>query len=211
MGPIMRFLIFVPGGPIFPLTRNCPIIRGKLRKPHELQGGKDPLILMLARGHLLPKRTPQHLNSPRFLPEDRGGLHSGRHEIATDDHIPQLPYRNSRGSSRSPVGPPFGLRPNGSRSRHPGSNLTPNTIRLIPHTPSAQAGLKITSPITTGFYWFLGASIRSSDLGMILRVVHGRKSATAVDLGKYYLDLSRGMDADGTFSRFSRLEQDKWG
>ena len=104
----------VPGD-IFP-DYELPDHTGKLRKLSELQG-EDPLILTLARGHYCPKEHHQHLELAAFYPEDRGGVHSDRHDLhRRSPYAAGIPCVN-----RSRVDIPFGPRPNGSEgSRHPG-------------------------------------------------------------------------------------------
>ena len=67
----------VPGG-LFP-DYELPDHTGMTRTLSNLQG-RDPMILTLPRGHYCPK-APAAPGTGRPLPEDRGSLHPGRHDL----------------------------------------------------------------------------------------------------------------------------------
>jgi peroxiredoxin len=84
----------IPGG-VFP-DYALPDHTGTVRMLSELQG-RDPLILMLSRGHYCPKEHQQHLELAAFQPKV-AVAYTQMVTISTDEHHTLQEFRASVGA-----------------------------------------------------------------------------------------------------------------
>ena len=135
----------VPGG-IFP-DYELPDQTGKLRKLSELQGD-DPLSPYACATPHCRKEHEQHLTR-RVLPEDRSGVHSGRH-----DRYPTItiPFRNSVCVGGA-VCPSLRTPTKVQKELDIEEYTDPEHNPMIPHTLVLKPGLDRSS---YNGYWFWG-------------------------------------------------------
>ena len=137
----------VPGGsfPDYELTDHTKT----RRRLSELQG-RDPMILVLSRGHFCPKDHQQHLELARFPPPHRRLLHAVV-TIATDNILELNEFRAAVGAQWTFLS---------DAGRHVQKDLDiqeytdPTHDPMIPHTLVLRPGLEIHS-VYNG-YWFWG-------------------------------------------------------
>jgi len=136
-----------PGG-VFP-DYALPDHTGAVRTLSELQG-RDPLVLMLARGHYCPKEHQQHLELAAHYPQI-AVAYTRLVTIATDEHHTLQEFRAS-------VGAPWTFLSDPGRIIQKDLDIAeytdPEHDPMIPHTLVLRPGLVIHS-IYNG-YWFWG-------------------------------------------------------
>ena len=136
-----------PGG-VFP-DYALPDHTGAVRTLSELQG-RDPLVLMLARGHYCPKEHQQHLELAAHYPQI-AVAYTRLVTIATDEHHTLQEFRAS-------VGAPWTFLSDPGRVIQKDLDIAeytdPEHDPMIPHTLVLRPGLVIHS-IYNG-YWFWG-------------------------------------------------------
>jgi len=136
-----------PGG-IFP-DYSLPDHTGAVRTLSELQG-RDPLILMLSRGHYCPKEHQQHLELASFQSKVAVG-YTQMVTIATDEHHTLQEFRDSVGARWTFLSDP-------GRTIQQDLDIAeytdPEHDPMIPHTLVLKPGLVVHS-IYNG-YWFWG-------------------------------------------------------
>jgi peroxiredoxin len=137
----------VPGG-IFPDYR-LPDHNGALHSLSEIQG-RDPLILMLSRGHFCPKEHQQHLDLAGFQSKV-AVAYTQMVTISTDDQHTLQEFRSSVGAQWTFLSDPERRI---QRELEIQEYTDPENDPMIPHTLVLKPGLIIYS-IYNG-YWFWG-------------------------------------------------------
>ncbi len=137
----------VPGG-IFP-DYALPDHTSTVRKLSEIQG-RDPLILMLARGHYCPKEHQQHLDLVAFQSKV-AVAYTQMVTISTDDHHTSQEFRASVGAHWPFLSDPERLV---QKDLDIQEYTDPDHNPMIPYTLVLKPGLVIHS-IYDG-YWFWG-------------------------------------------------------
>jgi peroxiredoxin len=150
-----------PGG-VFP-DYALPDHTGVVRSLSELQG-RDPLIVMLSRGHYCPKEHQQHLELAGFQSKLAVG-YAGLVTIATDAHHELQEFRASVGAWWPFLSDPDRIV---QRDLDIQEYTDPEHDPMIPHTLVLKPGLLIHS-IYNG-YWFWGRP-SIDDLWLDLRAV----------------------------------------
>ena len=137
----------VPGG-VFP-DYALPDHTSTIRRLSALQG-RDPLILLLARGHYCPKDHQQHLELAAFQPK-LAVAYTQIATIATDEHHTLQEFRASVGAQWPFLSDPGRIV---QRNLDIQEYTDPENDPMIPHTLVLKPGLVIHS-IYNG-YWFWG-------------------------------------------------------
>ena len=150
-----------PGG-IFP-DYALPDHTGTVRRLSEIQG-RDPLVLLLSRGHYCPKEHQQHLALAAFHPKV-GVAYTQLVTIATDDHHTLLEFRSSVGAQWTFLSDPGRTV---QRDLDIQEYTDPEHDPMIPHTLVLKPGL-VVHTIYNG-YWFWGRP-SVDDLWLDLRAV----------------------------------------
>src|SRR3954464_13426241 len=136
-----------PGGP-FP-DYALPDHTGSVRSLSELQG-RDPLILMLSRGHYCPKEHQQHLDLAA-MQSKIAVAYTQMVTISTDEHHTLQEFRASVGAHWTFLSDPGRIIQQDLDIRE---YTDPDHDPMIPHTPVPEPGLIIHS-VYNG-YWFWG-------------------------------------------------------
>ena len=178
-GGVMRSDI-TPGG-IFP-DYALPDHTATVRTLSELQG-RDPLILMLSRGHYCPKEHQQHLDLAAFQSKV-AVAYTQMVTISTDEHHTLQEFRASVGAQWTFLSDP-------GRTIQKDLDIQeytdPEHDPMIPHTLVLKPGLVIHS-IYNG-YWFWGRP-SVDDLWRDLRAASARDPAR---LGPQHAGPARGL------------------
>ena len=137
----------VPGG-TFP-DYALPDHTGTVRTLSELQG-RDPMILILARGHYCPKEHQQHLELAAQYPKI-AVAYTQVVTIATDEHHTLQEFRSSVGAQWTFLSDPGRIV---QKDLDIAEYTDPDNDPMIPHTLVLKPGLEIHT-IYNG-YWFWG-------------------------------------------------------
>ena len=158
-------------GGIFP-DYALPDHTGTVRTLSELQG-RDPLILMLSRGHYCPKEHQQHLELAAFQSKV-AVAYTQMATISTDDHHTLQEFRGSVGAQWTFLSDPGQtIQKDLDIQEYTDSEHDP----MIPHTLVLKPGLVIHS-IYNG-YWFWGRpSSTTSGVTCVRR--HARSARTGI-------------------------------
>lgn len=150
-----------PGG-IFP-DYALPDHTGTVRRLSEIQG-RDPLVLLLSRGHYCPKEHQQHLALAAFYPKVNVA-YTQMVTVSTDDHHTLLEFRDSVGAQWTFLSDPGRTV---QRDLDIQEYTDPEHDPMIPHTLVLKPGL-VVHTIYNG-YWFWGRP-SVDDLWLDLRAV----------------------------------------
>ncbi|MBV9578525.1 MAG: redoxin domain-containing protein [Chloroflexi bacterium] len=136
----------VPGG-VFP-DYVLPDHTSTVRKLSDLQG-RDPMVLMLSRGHFCPKEHQHHLQLAAFQSQV-AVAYTQMVTIATDDHHTLQEFRASVGAQWAFLSDPGRII---QKDLDIQEYTDPDHDPMIPHTLVLKPGLVIHSIYNGYWYW----------------------------------------------------------